>query len=167
MGIRFKGNAIVIPGEHLNVDTAMEWYLGMDGLPPEEIASKFMWKVDPSIPEIAKKDDILACGIDFGYGKVHASFFIAMKYIGIKCIVAESLSSQMMKWGLMNGLCLVECPDILQFVKAGDEIEVDIETSVVTNHTNDQSIVGRKSPQYLIDVMNAGGPIGYLAKSMN
>ena len=91
----YKGNALVAAGANVNADTAMGWYIGMDALPPKEIAAKFMQAVDPAIIGLAKAGDILVCGKNFGYGKVHSSFLTAVKTIGISCIVAESLSTQM------------------------------------------------------------------------
>lgn len=162
MSIHFRGNALVVPGEHINIDTAMEWYLGMDVLPPAELAKKLMWKINPLIPQIAKKDDILVGGRDFGYGKVHSAFFLAMSAIGIRCIVADTFSTQLYKQSMLSGFFLLECPNILQVVKMGDEIEVDLETALVINHSDPQTIRGRKLPQFLIDVMSAGGHLAYL-----
>jgi 3-isopropylmalate/(R)-2-methylmalate dehydratase small subunit len=166
MGLTFKGNAIVIKGEHINADTAMGWYLGMDTLPPAEIAAKFMSGIDPKIAEISKKGDILVCGRDFGFGKVHGALFTAMKAFDIKCIVADSFSTQMLQTALMFGTILFECPGILQKVEMGDEIEVSIESARVANLTKDSVIEGKKIPQFLIDVMNAGGQMGYLARKI-
>lgn len=163
---KFKGNAIIVQGEHVNADTVMGWYLGMDGLPPQELASKFLAGYNPEISKIAKKDDILVCGRDFGFGKVHNALWTAMRTIGIKCIVAESFSTQMIQSGLLNGVFLAECPDVLQAVNMGDEIEVDIENSAIYNITRNERIAGKKTPQFLIDVMNAGGQIGYLARKV-
>jgi len=166
MGIMFKGNVIKIERPHLNLDMAMGWYLGMDVLPPEEIASKFMIVVNPEIPKIVKKGDILVGGRNFGFGKIHNAFFTAMKVNEMKCIVAESFSTQLVQTALMFGLFLVECPGILENVDMGDEIEVDVENAIIKNITKNKTVEGKKFPPFLIEVMKSGGQMGYLARKI-
>lgn len=152
-----KGNAIRIQGNHMNADTAMGWYLGMDALPPEQIAVKFMSGIDSEIAKQAKKGDILVCGRNFGYGKVHQSLYTAMNAIGIRCIVAESFSTQLVQSAFNGNTLLVEVPDILQHVDMGDELEIDIITATVKNLTQNTVIRGKPMPPYIIEVMMAGG----------
>jgi 3-isopropylmalate/(R)-2-methylmalate dehydratase small subunit len=166
MSTILKGNAVVITGEHINVDTAMGWYLGMDTLPPEELALKFMVNINPEIPKIVKQGDILVCGRNFGFGKAHQSLFYAMGHLGIKCIVAHSFSTQMLQTALVFGINMVECPDILNNVSMCDEIEVDVENAVIKNITKNKMIEGKKFPSYIIEVMQSGGQFGYLAKKI-
>lgn len=162
-----RGKAIVVRGEHMNLDTAMGWYLGMDSLPADEIRAKFMGGIDPQIPKIAGKGDILVCGRDFGFGKIHSSFYVALQAIGISCIVAESFSTQMVQTALGRPkVYLCECPNILSHIDMGDEIAVDVEAARIENLTKDVVIEGRKLPPYLIEVMKAGGSFAHLAKRM-
>lgn len=164
MSIIFRGHAITIPGSNVNADTAMGWYLGMDALPPQEIAAKFMSGIDPSIAGKVAQGDILVCGENFGYGKVHASFFTAMKALGIKCIVAESFSTQMVQTALNMGVYLVEVPGILDTVDFGDEIEVDVEKATVIDRTKGATIQGKPFTPFLLEVMQSGGQMGRLAR---
>ena len=165
--MQFKGNAIVIPGQHTNADTAMGWYLGFDSLPPEEIAARFMSGIDPDIAKNARSGDILVGGENFGFGKVHGSFFKAMRTIGIQCIVAQSFSTQMVQTALMQpNTFLVESPSILSGVNMGDEIEVDLDTAETRNLTQGTVIPGKEFPPFLVDVMKAGGQVGYLARKI-
>ncbi len=152
-----KGNAICISGNHMNADTAMGWYLGMDALPPEQIAAKFMSGIDTEISKQAQKGDILVCGRNFGYGKVHQSLYTAMTAIGIRCIVAESFSTQLVQSAFNGSTLLVEVPDILQHVNMGDALEVDIITATVKNLTQNTILTGKTMPPYIIEVMMAGG----------
>ncbi len=163
--MQFRGSAIVIPGEHTNADTAMGWYLGFDRLPPEEIAARFMSGIDPDIAKNAKTGDILVGGENFGFGKVHGSFFTALRTIGIQCIVAQSFSTQMVQTALMYpNTFLVESPSILSGVNMGDEIEVDLESAQTRNLTRDTVLPGKEFPPFLVEVMKAGGHVGYLAR---
>ena len=163
MSIILKGNAITIPGEHLNADTAMGWYLGMDAQPPEEIASKFMSGIDAEIAKTAQAGDILVCGRNFGYGKVHQAFFTAMQVLDIKCIVAESFSTQLVQSAMNGGTYLVECPGVLHKVKKGDVLEVDVETATVANLTQNIELIGKPWPPFVLDIMKSGGYMRHLA----
>jgi 3-isopropylmalate/(R)-2-methylmalate dehydratase small subunit len=163
-----KGSAIVINGVHINVDTAMGWYVGMDSLPQEEIASQFMSGVDPKIAAIVKKGDILVGGRNFGYGKAHGAFFTALGFLGIRCIVAESFSTQIIQSGLGSyggpgqDLFFVECPAILEKVTTGDVLEVDAPRAIVQNKTKNITVQGKPFPEFLVNVMLAGGQMGFV-----
>lgn len=156
----FKGDALVIPGEDVNADMAMCWSLGTDSLPPEEMAKMFMKGIDPTIADKAKKDDIMICGKNFGYGKTHMLLFNAMKQIDIRCIVAESFATQLITTCLNipgGSVMLVECPDIQAQVNDGDRLEVDTEHAVVHNLTQGTVIQGKPFPEYTYNVMKDGG----------
>ncbi|MDO4328135.1 MAG: hypothetical protein Q4C66_02215 [Lachnospiraceae bacterium] len=160
----YKGNALVAPGNHVNADTAMGWYIGMDALPPQEIAAKFMQTVEPAIAGLAKADDILVCGRNFGYGKVHSSFLIAVKTIGIRCIVAESFSTQMFNNLKSEGIAFVECPGILDKVNMSDLLEVNFAEGSVKNLTKGEEYQGLAPSAFILEVMQSGGMMPYLAK---
>jgi 3-isopropylmalate/(R)-2-methylmalate dehydratase small subunit len=151
------GDAICIPLNHVNADVAMGWYMGMDSLPPSEIASKFFSGIDPNIARIAKRGDILVCGGNFGYGKVHTAFSIALAEIGISCFVAESFSTTFFKDGLSNGYLLAECHGLMENISTGDRIEVDFEKSVIRNITRDSMLQGIPLPSFPLEVMRDGG----------
>lgn len=162
----YTGKAIKIEGAHVNADTAMGWYLGMDGLPKEEIAAKFMSGISPDIAASVSEGDMLVCGKDFGYGKVHTSIFTAMGELKVSCIVAESFATQMVQTGLMFGATLVEVPGISEKVSMGDLLEVDTATAVVKNLTTGETIEGKPFPPFLQQVMADGGQMRHLGKTV-
>lgn len=161
-----KGNVIKIEGSNLNADTAMGWYLGMDGLPPQEIAAKFMSGISEDIAGRVKPGDILVCGRNFGYGKVHTSLFTAMGVLGVEYIVAESLATQIIQTGLMFGGKFLEVPGIMDVVSDGDEIEIDTDTTEVKNLTTGVTITGKPFPAYVQEVMADGGHFKHLGKKI-
>lgn len=160
----YRGSALVVPGSNINTDTAMDWFVGMEGLAPEEIASKFMCNADASLAKLAKPGDILVCGKNFGYGKVHSCFFIAFKTLKLSCIVAESFSSQIFAKLKVEGIPFVECPGIASKVKTGTQLEVHFAEAVVKDLTADQEYTGNVLPPYILEVMQSGGIMSYLAK---
>lgn len=160
------GKAIKIEGIHVNADTAMGWYLGMDGLPKEEIAKKFMSGVSEDIAANVSEGDMLVCGKDFGYGKVHQALFTAMTELKVSCIIAESFATQMVQTGLMFGATLVEVPGIMEKVTMGDQLEVDTAAAVVKNLTTGETIKGNPFPLFLQEVMADGGQMRHLGKQV-
>jgi 3-isopropylmalate dehydratase small subunit len=164
MDMVVKGNAITVAGEHLNADTAMGWYLGMDTLPAEEVTSKFMSGVNPEIAGTVQKGDILFCGRDFGFGKVHTAIFTAMRALDIKCIVADSFATQMVQSAMSTGTYLVQCPGVLEHVSMGDAVEVDVENAVVKNRTTGREIKGTPFPEYMLNAMKSRGLMGVLVR---
>lgn len=167
MDITFKGTAIVVRGDHVNLDWTMNWYTGMDTIPPQEIVKSFLINVDPAIPKTVKRGDIIVGGNDFGCGKGHFSFWIAKGEIGISCIVAESFSTQMFTGALTNkDTYLVEVPGILDMVDSGDELEVEFETATVKNLTKGTTIIGNVLPPFVIELMEGGGQLEYIKRKV-
>jgi 3-isopropylmalate/(R)-2-methylmalate dehydratase small subunit len=140
----------------------MGWKLGTDELSPEALAKNFMVAIDPEIARITKKGDILVCGRNFGFGKAHPAFFIALKQLEIKCVVAESFSTQFFSQALMNALFMVEIDDVLERINCGDEIEVDVENAMVMNLTQNTNLMGEPLPAYVMETLKMGGQFGRL-----
>ena len=161
----YKGQALVAPGDHVNADTAMGWYIGMESvLSNEEIAAVFMQNVDKNIAKVAKAGDILVCGRNFGYGKVNSPFMTAVKTIGIKCFVAESFSTQMYTNLRTSGIMFVECPGIMEKLKTGDEIEVNFSEATIKNVATGEVYQGNKPSDFIREMMLEGGIMPYLKK---
>jgi 3-isopropylmalate dehydratase small subunit len=60
------------------------------------------------------------------------------------------------------GLPILEAPGVHELVEDGDRVRVDIAAGTVTNLTTGKSLTTAPPPQFLLDMLRAGGLIPFL-----
>ena len=79
--IKFGNNIdtdVILPGKYLIL------------VDPCELAKHALESLDPAFPEKAKKGVIVVGGKNFGCGSSREQAPLALKYAGVKCVLAES-----------------------------------------------------------------------------
>jgi 3-isopropylmalate/(R)-2-methylmalate dehydratase small subunit len=128
---------------------------------PEEMAQFCMYGVDPDFPKKIAKGDIIVAGKNFGGGSSREQAPVSIKYAGISCVVAEGFSRIFTRNCFAIGLPILEVRNATKLVNQGDEVEVDISTLKLHNLTQKTDHNGEKWPQFLLDILNAGGLVEY------
>ena len=59
----------------------------------------------------------------------------------------------------------MECPGIHDAVEKGDTLEVDVTGGVVKNLSNGKTLRFKPLPEFMVEVLNAGGLAPYLNKT--
>ena len=88
------------------------------------MGTKAMLNYDPMFQEIARDGDILVGGYNFGSGSSREQAATALKYRGIKMIIAGSYSQTYKRNAFNNGYIVIECPELVDELRAshdGDE----------------------------------------------
>ncbi len=110
--------------------------------------------------EIQKQGDtIFVGGKDFGSGSSREQAPDAIKYAGVKAVVAESFASIFFRNCVNVGLPLLEVPDITSAVEEGDELLVNLEEGFVKNITKGTIYKGRPIEAFLLNKLKKGGLI--------
>ena len=60
------------------------------------------------------------------------------------------------------GLPIIECPEAAQNIEAGDEVEVDFDSGIITNKTKETSFQGQAFPEFMQKIIKAEGLINYI-----
>ena len=76
-----------------------------------------MENYDPEFVEITKEGDILVSGFNFGTGSSREQAATALKYKGIKLVIAGSFSETYKRNALNNGFLIIECPPLVNDLK--------------------------------------------------
>jgi 3-isopropylmalate/(R)-2-methylmalate dehydratase small subunit len=162
--MKVKGKAIKF-GNNIDTDVILpgKWLSLID---PKELAKHAMEGLDVSFPEKAKKGIIIIGGKNFGCGSSREQAPLALKYAGVKCVLAESFARIFFRNSINIGLPVIECKGISTAVNDGDELVVDLETGKVTN-TSKQSLQGTELPPFIMEILSDGGLIENLRKRMN
>jgi len=150
------------------------WKFG-DNIPTDEITPTFVvWKgfaemakhvlesLNPDFPTKVQNGDIIVAGRNFGCSSGRAIAPKAIKATGVAAVVAEGFSRTFYRNGHEVGLPILEVAGIHELVETGDRIRVDVANGTVTNLTSGKSLQGSPAPQFLLDMLRAGGLIPFL-----
>src|SRR5690349_746338 len=127
-----------------------------------EMAKHVLESLNPDFPKKVQKGDIIVAGRNFGCSSGRAIAPKAIKATGVAALLAEGFSRTFYRNGHEVGLPILEVSGIHEFVNEGDRLRVDIGTGVVTNLTSGGSLNGSPAPQFLLEMLRAGGLIPFL-----
>ena len=127
-----------------------------------EMAKHVLESLNPAFPLNVQKGDIIVAGRNFGCSSGRAIAAKAIKATGVSAIVAEGFSRTFYRNGHEVGLPILEAPGIHEFVQNGDRIRVDIATGSVLNLTSGKTMKGSPAPEFLLEMLRAGGLIPFL-----
>jgi 3-isopropylmalate/(R)-2-methylmalate dehydratase small subunit len=162
---KIKAKAIIF-GNNIDTDVILPGkYLVL--VDPCELAKHALEGLDTEFVNKAKGGVILIGGKNFGCGSSREQAPLALKYSGVKCVIAESFARIFYRNSINIGLPVIECKGIHDAVKEGDEITLDLEAGKVTNLTTKKTLEGTKLPPSILEILTDGGLIENLRKRMN
>ena len=104
--------------DDLNTDGiyAKDWTY-RDDLGPADQASHAMENHDPRFGEVARAGDVLVAGRNFGCGSSREQAATCLKHFGITAVVAASYSETFLRNAFNNGLCCLESPELVDWLR--------------------------------------------------
>ena len=109
-----------------------------------------------------KQGDIIVAGKNFGCGSSREHAPLAIKTTGISAVIAASFARIFYRNAINIGLAIFECPEAAEAIKKGDRVEVDFASGVITNLTQERTYQAEPFPEFMNDLIAAGGLINYL-----
>ncbi|MDD3524375.1 MAG: homoaconitase [Candidatus Cloacimonetes bacterium] len=117
--VLLEGRLLFCPQDNLNTDGIYPGkYTYVDSMTPEQQAEVAMENYDPEFTNIAKDGDILAGGFNFGTGSSREQAATALKYKGIRMLIAGSFNETYKRNAINNGFIVIECPVLIRELKA-------------------------------------------------
>ena len=163
--MKIRGKAIKF-GNDVNTDVILPGkYLVL--IDPYELAKHAMESLDRAFPEKAKEGVIVVGGKNFGCGSSREQAPLALKYAGVKCLLAESFARIFFRNAINIGLPVIECKGISNAVETGDELVVDFEAGKVENVSNGKKFQVEKLPPFILEILADGGLIENLRRRIN
>ena len=141
---------VIIPARYLN------------SFDPKELAAKCMIDVDTEFVSRVKEGDIMVAGRNFGCGSSREHAPIAIKAAGISCVIADTFARIFYRNSINIGLPIIECPEAAAEIAAGDEVEIDFDSGVITDKTTGKSYEGQAFPEFMQGIIKAGGLVNYI-----
>jgi 3-isopropylmalate/(R)-2-methylmalate dehydratase small subunit len=165
MNMKIEGKAIKF-GNNVDTDAILPGkYLVL--VDPYELAKHALESLDPAFPEKAKKGVVLVGGKNFGCGSSREQAPLALKYAGVKCVLADSFARIFFRNAINIGLPVIECKGISDAVETGDELAVDFEAGKVENVSNGKKFQAEKLPPFILEILADGGLIENLRRRIN
>ncbi len=128
----------------------------------QEMAKFVLETANPEFPKKVQPGDLLVAGRNFGCSSGRALAAKALKATGIGVIVAELFSRTFYRNGAEIGLPLLEAPGVHDLAETGDRLRVDIRAGTIENLTSGKSLRGNPPPEFLLEMVQAGGLIPLL-----
>lgn len=141
---------VIIPARYLNSSEA------------SELAQHCMEDIDKDFVNKVKKGDLIVADKNFGCGSSREHAPIAIKAAGVSCVIAETFARIFYRNAINIGLPIIECPDASKGIRAGDEVEVDFDSGIITNLTTGKSYQGQAFPPFMQKIIEAEGLINYI-----
>ena len=143
---------VIIPARYLN--TADH----------KELASHCMEDIDKEFVNKVNDGDIMVGGANFGCGSSREHAPIAIKNSGISCVIAKTFARIFFRNAINIGLAILECPEASERIDAGDEVEVDFDTGIITNKTKNEKYQAEPFPDFIKEIIRADGLMNSLRK---
>ena len=141
---------VIIPARYLNSSD------------PAELATHCMEDIDKEFVKKVNKGDIIVAEKNFGCGSSREHAPIAIKAAGVSCVIAETFARIFYRNAINIGLPIIECPDASRGIEAGDEVEVDFDSGIITNKTKGTSFKGQAFPEFMQKIIRAECPVNYI-----
>jgi 3-isopropylmalate/(R)-2-methylmalate dehydratase small subunit len=134
---------------------------------PEELASHCF---EESYPELATgfaRGDILVAGDNFGCGSSREHAAVALKALGVSCLIASSFARIFFRNCLNLGLLPLECPGAALGIDPGDEVHVDQARGKIENVSKGLVFDFKPLPPFLQEILAAGDMTTYVRNRLS
>ncbi len=136
---------VIIPARYLNA--------------PDEksLASHCMEDIDAQFAATVEPGDIIVANENFGCGSSREHAPLAIKASGVKCVIAASFARIFYRNAINIGLAIMECPQAAAEIQAGDAVNVDFSTGVITDETTGKTYQAAPFPDFVGGIISSGG----------
>ncbi len=143
---------VIIPARYLN--TASH----------KELAAHCMEDIDKEFVSRVKEGDIIVAEKNFGCGSSREHAPIAIKASGVSCVIASTFARIFYRNAINIGLPILECDAAAQEIQSGDDVEVNFDTGVITDHTTGKTYQAQPFPPFIQNIIKAGGLLNSIKK---
>ena len=122
--------------------------------------------IDPYFSEKAQPGDMIVAGSNFGCGSSREPAPLAIKAVGISCIIAKSYARIFYRNAFNVGLPLLESSEAPDDVEESDELEVDLDSGQIKDLSRGKSFQANPIPPFMQELIRDGGLMNHIAKRL-
>lgn len=142
----------IIPAQYLNTTDA------------KALGKHCMEGIQPGFSSKIKAGDIIVAVKNFGCGSSREHAPLAIKGCGISCVIAKDFARIFFRNAVNIGLAILESKEASERIKDSDEIEVDPAKGLIKNITKNETYKAIAFPQFMQELINAGGLMEWIRK---
>ncbi|MCI0336481.1 MAG: 3-isopropylmalate dehydratase small subunit [Acidobacteria bacterium] len=159
----FKGYAHVYERAHINTDEIIPArYLNVHE--EDELAKHAMEDIDTEFVKRVKSGDFVIAGDDFGCGSSREHAVWALRGAGVKVVIARSYARIFFRNAINNGFLAIECPEAIDAVRTGDEVEIDLAAGILRNLTSGKEVGFVPLSDFARELIEDGGLLPHIQK---
>ena len=136
---------VIIPARYLNTTSE------------QELASHCMEDIDADFIKRVKKGDVIVAEDNFGCGSSREHAPIAIKASGVSLVIANTFARIFYRNAINIGLPILECPEAVRHIKAGDVVSCDLAAGTITDETTGKTFQAHPFPPFIQKIIDAGG----------
>ena len=140
---------VIIPARYLNIADFTELAEHAMEDSKENLVENFAAGV--------KVGDYIVAGKNFGCGSSREHAPQVIRDNGISCVIASSFARIFYRSSINIGLPIMESEEAANAISAGDEVEVDFDTGIITDITTGETFQAAAFPPFLQNIIQAGG----------
>jgi 3-isopropylmalate/(R)-2-methylmalate dehydratase small subunit len=160
----FRGRAWVF-GDDIDTDVIIpvQYTTGTD---VEIFGKHCMEGIDPDFPKKVSPGDIIIASNNFGCGSSREPAPIAIKALGISCIIAKTFARIFYRNAFNIGLPLIECEEAPDLIQEGHEIEVNLDTGDIQDLSIQRAFKANPIPPFMQELIRDRGLMNHIAKQL-
>ncbi len=144
---------VIIPARYLNTSSE------------RELALHCMEDIDAEFVKNVKEGDIIVAEDNFGCGSSREHAPISIKASGVSLVIANTFARIFYRNAINIGLPILECPEAVKNIKAGDTVSCDLSAGVIVNETTGMQFRAQPFPPFIQKIIDAGGLMNAVKKS--
>ena len=133
----------------------------------KEFGKHCMEGLDPHFADKVSPEDIIIAGANFGCGSSREPAPLAIKAVGISCVIAKSFARIFYRNAFNVGLPLLDSADAWDGVEEGDEIEVNLDSGEIRVVSGGTIFKANAIPTFMQQLIRDGGLMNHIARKLD
>jgi 3-isopropylmalate/(R)-2-methylmalate dehydratase small subunit len=145
---------VIIPARYLAINDA------------RELGKHCLEDLDPDFEGKVQEGDIIVAEENFGSGSSREHAPLAIKGCGVAAVIASSFARIFYRNAFNVGLPILESPQAVEGIGAGDRLRVDLETGSIENLTTGDAYRATPVPEFMREIISRGGLVEYVKERL-
>lgn len=150
-------------GDNINTDEIIPARF-LNTSDPGELAKHVLGDLDKNFVKKMRPQDIIVAGKNFGCGSSREHAPVAIKAAKVGAVIAESFARIFYRNAINIGLAILESPQASARIRSGDKIRINLTTGEIFNLTRKEKYQSVPWPEFMQNIIRAGGLMKYLQK---
>jgi 3-isopropylmalate/(R)-2-methylmalate dehydratase small subunit len=146
-------------GHNVDTDVMAPW--ATIARPFEERRSQVLG-IRPEFAGEVQPGDVVVAGRNWGCGSSREQAPENLQLLGVSVVLAESYGRIYFRNAIARAFPNLVCPGVWDVTEDGDDVEVDLRTATVTNHSRGWVLAARPYTKEMLAIVEAGGLLAML-----